>query len=561
MSDTDDSAVLVEHTKSNDDHSRAVARNAGVSPPPLMDEDDDGFEIMSSATSPQALQIVSIGTEENSYAFQFHEERLNEIVTRIPTDFKISIVSVVGAFRTGKSFLLTWFLRYLQLHDETEKVPAGWYKKVETLGNDSHHDAFEWKAGSERNTTGIWMWSHPHLVPSKKMAILLVDTQGMFDHETTMALTASIFGFSTLLSSYQIYNVDKRVQEDNLQQLALFSEYARTAMDAKATESKPFQKIEFLVRDWQHFEEEDSIQDMETSMNQYLDKVMSERDAKDLKDTREQIFACFENISCFGLCHPGFAVTKKKYAGETKEIEQLFLQLLDRYCARVFGNAQPKIIGDHELTAEEWSVYVKAYAELFTSGARFPTAATILEATASANNTTAVQKALDAYKSKMDRVAGPGCSNYVNPEELKEEEGKVREGALAVFNDIATFGNSASIVEARDSLLRKLASQWEVYESLNTGRNPLAGLEIYLLPVLVAFGSMLLRGVMDWTCSPFSSVCRAGSEALSHTIAIVAFFLIIVGFTRAQQIKDMLNRLRQAVSLLLDAPAKTQKTD
>ena len=59
------------------------------------------------------------------------------------------------------------------------------------------------------------------------MAVILVDTQGMFDNETTMALTASIFGLSTLLSSYQIYNVDKRIQEDNLQQLALFSEYGR----------------------------------------------------------------------------------------------------------------------------------------------------------------------------------------------------------------------------------------------------------------------------------------------------------------------------------------------
>ena len=32
-----------------------------------------------------------------------------------------------------------------------------------------------------------------------------------------------------LLSSYQIYNVDKRIQEDNLQHLALFSEFARMA--------------------------------------------------------------------------------------------------------------------------------------------------------------------------------------------------------------------------------------------------------------------------------------------------------------------------------------------
>ena len=39
----------------------------------------------------------------------------------------------------------------------------------------------------------------------------------MFDNETTMTLTAQIFGLSTMISSYQIYNVQNRIQEDNLQ--------------------------------------------------------------------------------------------------------------------------------------------------------------------------------------------------------------------------------------------------------------------------------------------------------------------------------------------------------
>ena len=52
-------------------------------------------------------------------------------------------------------------------------------------------------------------------------------TQGMFDSETSQMMTAAIFGLSTLISSYQVYNVKERVQEDDLQHLALFSEYGR----------------------------------------------------------------------------------------------------------------------------------------------------------------------------------------------------------------------------------------------------------------------------------------------------------------------------------------------
>ena len=85
---------------------------------------------------------------------------------------------------------------------------------------------FSYRGGEERNTEGIWLWSEPFLIPSqgKEVCLLLMDTQGMFDSQTTQMLTTSIFGISTLLSSYQIYNIEKRVQEDHLQHLALFSE-------------------------------------------------------------------------------------------------------------------------------------------------------------------------------------------------------------------------------------------------------------------------------------------------------------------------------------------------
>jgi hypothetical protein len=53
------------------------------------------------------------------------------------------------------------------------------------------------------------MWSEPFIRTTKasggeKLAVLLMDTQGMFDNETTMTLTAQIFGLSTLVSSFQV---------------------------------------------------------------------------------------------------------------------------------------------------------------------------------------------------------------------------------------------------------------------------------------------------------------------------------------------------------------------
>jgi len=535
----DNSVVLIDHT----------------------DADSTDSDDSSATAEPRALQVISIGTEEDQYAFTFNEKKLNSIMSKIPPGWKVSVVSVVGAFRTGKSFLLSWFLRYLHHltinQDGTEDNNEPWYSKLDSLGT----DAFRWSGGSDRHTTGIWMWSQPHFITKadtgESIAVLLVDSQGMFDNETTMSLTASIFGLSTLLSSYQIYNVEKRIQEDNLQQLALFSEYARLALEADqvhspAEHAKPFQKIEFLVRDWQNFEDEENFQEMEQEMNDYFAKVIADRDARDLQETREQITNCFDSASCYAFVHPGKHVTKKSYGGQVNQIDETFLSLLDRYCKRVFSpeNLQPKTIQGHEVTAIELGSYIKAYAEMFASGASFPEASTMLEATASANNSNAVNMAINMYKDTMNRIAGPMCSNYIRVEELKDDHKMLMAKSLEEFDSMATFGSKASIEGARRTVVQQISDDFQVYQSLNASRNPLAGMETYILPLTVAFSSWFLRVLADWTCSPWSSVCRKSSELFSHIYAVVICFMLIIGLTKAQQVKELVQRVKAAAELL-----------
>mmetsp|Transcript_18384 Transcript_18384/g.44277 ORF Transcript_18384/g.44277 Transcript_18384/m.44277 type:complete len:684 (-) Transcript_18384:199-2250(-) len=556
---------------------------------------------------PSARQIVSIGTEDDSYAFTFHEDEMNAILSKVPPGWKVCVVSVVGAFRTGKSFLLSWFLRYLEAHclrrggARTDSDGNGdgkkWFERVQTLNQ--HEGSFDWRGGKERNTTGMWMWSDPYFLPRSKgddVAVLLVDTQGMFDHETTVGLTAAIFGLSTLLSSYQIYNVDKRIQEDNLQQLALFSEYGRMAFEAEekaavmgvADEDKeedtgkeegksassqktapgqqPFQKIEFLVRDWQNFDTEDEmdVASMEAEMAAYLEHVTKERAASDLKETRDQITSCFEEISCFMMTHPGFAVIKNKYEGDVGKIEPLFMRLLDRYCQRVFdtngdddGSAPrlgPKSVRGRELSAVELGTYIKSYAQMFEEiGAHFPKAETMLEATSKANNSNAINASAETYTNVMNEVAGPRVNDYHRPEELMAKHREASLKALLAFDDMANFGSRKGIVDAREKVMQKIAKEYDVFLTLNNGRNPLLGFETYILPMVVAVLSFVLRWIADFTCSGWSQTCRASSEILSHIYMVVFFFLVIVASTKAKQISDLLDRIKAAFGMLTDS--------
>jgi hypothetical protein len=50
----------------------------------------------------------------SGYSFKLNEENLEKIMSKIRKGVKVSVVSVVGNFRTGKSFLLTFMLRYLR---------------------------------------------------------------------------------------------------------------------------------------------------------------------------------------------------------------------------------------------------------------------------------------------------------------------------------------------------------------------------------------------------------------------------------------------------------------
>ena len=611
MSDSDD-VVVVERPLAKggvvvtDKVEGVEGEGTATAVPRLVDEAEaDAAEEEEGEERP--LQIVSIGNEDDSYAFHYDEAAVSTILQQIPENCPVAVLSVVGAFRTGKSFLLSWFLRYLHHLATTTTTTAtaatststttakAWYEDYQTLGN----NGFEWKAGSERNTTGIWMWSRPFLIRQNnsdsnssdtssssnsnhanrinQLALLLVDTQGMFDHETTMSLTASIFGFSTLLSSYQIYNVDKRIQEDNLQQLALFSEYARMAVSSGTTTSQknnkedrdnkqsneaqtatttpppPFQRMEFLVRDWQHFEDEDeSLEKMEADMEKYLKEVLQERDAADLKDTRQQILSCFAEVSCYGLCHPGFAVTKRKFTGDVAAMEELFVKLLDRYCQRVMTAVRPKQIHGRSLTAIELGSYISAYANLFATGAHFPTAVTLLEATAAANNTNAVQLAFAEYQQRMDRVAGPRASNSIKPEELELEHATAVRSATHIFTDMATFGSQNAIATSKRTLQDKIHEHYQVYESLNDGRNPLKGMGMYLIPFFVALISYVVKHFLDFTCAPHATLCRVGSEVASHANAVVLCFLAILFATRYHQVMEHVGRFRRAMEVVLD---------
>lgn len=189
---------------------------------------------MSNQQEQKSVQIVTSNGGENTHSVELDDKALvNTLLKPALKNKKVVVVSVVGTYRKGKSFLLDFFLRYMNAVDK-----SNW------LGDPNEPlTGFHWRCGSERDTTGIHIWSEPFLckLPSgEEVAVLFLDTQGSFDSETNMQQAATIFALTTMLSSKEIYNIKDNLQEDYLQHLQFFTEYGRIALESGCSD-KPFQ--------------------------------------------------------------------------------------------------------------------------------------------------------------------------------------------------------------------------------------------------------------------------------------------------------------------------------
>ncbi|KAM9832741.1 atlastin-3-like isoform X2 [Syngnathus typhle] len=345
-------------------------------------------------SKPGPVQIVTVCKEDHS--FTLDEEALERVLlTPTVRDKNVVVLSVAGAFRKGKSFLLDFMLRYMY-----RKGDENW------LGNDDEPlTGFSWRGGSEPETTGIQIWSEVFPIQKSdgsEVAVMLMDTQGAFDNQSTVKDCATIFALSTMTSSIQIYNLSQNIQEDDLQQLQLFTEYGRLALDEIFL--KPFQSLMFLIRDWSFpYEYTYGFK----GGNEFLEKRLQVKEAQheELQTVREHIHSCFTNISCFLLPHPGLRVaTSPTFEGQLNAVALEFKEQLKILIPDLLhpDNLAEKEINGNKVTCRGLLEYFKAYIKIY-QGEDLPQPKSMLMATAEANNLAAVAASKDQYYRNMEK--------------------------------------------------------------------------------------------------------------------------------------------------------------
>lgn len=199
----------------------------------------------------------------------------------------------------------------------------------------------------------------------KKVAIILLDTQGIFDDESTTKDCTATFAISMMLSSIQCYNVMQNIQEDDLQHLELFTEYGRLAM--QQTNEKPFQNLLFIVRDWPY-----SQQYSFGNGQEFIDKKLAGNDKQtpEMRELRNRIRQSFAKIGAFLMPFPGIVVAEGKSTdGNLEQIDSRFMEYIKELVPSLFApeNLIVKQISGQMVRARNLITYMQAYVNVFNS--------------------------------------------------------------------------------------------------------------------------------------------------------------------------------------------------
>nr|XP_039259586.1 atlastin-3-like [Styela clava] len=413
------------------------------------------------------MEPVAIARITDQGKFLVDNDKLVEIFGPLK-DKDLSIISVAGSYRTGKSFMLNFFIRYL--------CQRGW-ENTHWLGSDDKklQDGFDWKRGSHAHTQGINVWPEIFEVPSengKMVSVMIVDTQGLFDNDNTPDTNAKILSISTLLCSHQILNIQNRLDERDLEHLQLSVEYACAAVglfrerDGRGKQRTTFQKLTFLIRDWVNNDE----YPYGNGGDEYMDKILRVKSkSKTVNDVKESVHRAFDEVKGFLMPHPG----QKVCAGDQStlsnaDIEPIFREYTMQLTEATLHprNLIMKQMFGKPISASALMNLLATVSNSFRDG-KLPEIGTMLENTVRANNDEAVQRAVRRYKEVMTELVH---REIYTPDVLREFHDNAVGEATLTFYEISTLGEENDKDKAHQHAIKECEDYYRIVEQENETR-------------------------------------------------------------------------------------------
>ncbi|KAM9484770.1 guanylate-binding protein 1-like [Salvelinus alpinus] len=323
---------------------------------------------------------------------------------------KVVVVSVVGLYRTGKSYLMNKLAQ--------------------------KRSGFALGATIQSKTKGIWMWCVPH--PEKTdHTLVLLDTEGLGDVEKGDSKNdAWIFSLAILLSSTLVYNSRGTIDNDAVEKLQYVNELTEMIKVKSSTDNEEegegtqfmqfFPNFVWTVRD---FTLQLEINDREITPDQYLENSLqlkkgTGKKINDYNLPRECIRNFFPSRKCFVFPSPTTPDNMKRLDSmDEAELSESFREVADTFCRFIFQESRTKtVIGGHTLTGEMLGHLVTTYVDTIAKG-NVPCLENAVLAMAKIENQAAVDEGLAVYQKGMEdvKVLFPVDINQLSENHLRSE--------------------------------------------------------------------------------------------------------------------------------------------
>ena len=252
---------------------------------------------------------------------------------------KIGIISLIGKYRTGKSFLLNKvFLK----------------KKGFNVGS-----------SIKACTKGIWLWSNPLLISNsfcEEFPVFLIDTEGLCAYDEEINHDSKIFLISVLISSLLIYNSFGTIDEQALNNLSLIVNLSKNL-----NKSKYFPSFLWILRDFA-LKLEDNEGNLITA-KEYLENALNAKN-EEKNYVRNVIKNYFKERDCFTIVRPvenESDLQRLNYL-EDEKIRPEFLEQIEILRNKIFMIVKPKNFEGKNFSGENFFFFVENVVECVNNG-------------------------------------------------------------------------------------------------------------------------------------------------------------------------------------------------
>lgn len=305
-------------------------------------ENDLNEKIIQSDQPGIAIPLVSIVNKK----FVLNKEAI-EILNR-DENKAIGIVSLVGKYRTGKSFLLN---RVILNNNVTSK----------SLG-------FSVGPTVKPCTKGIWMYSKPMKIVNnhytEEFNIYFIDTEGLGAYDEEVNHDSKIFLIAILISSLFLLNSFSSIDENAINNLSLILNLTKTIKFTKDDEktnpeeiSKFFPSLLWILRDFSLKLED--IEGNTITAKQYLENALSavkgsSKSNEDKNIVRQLIKLYFQERDCYTMIRP---VESEEHLQNLNTLQDEFfrsefLVQCEGLKNRIFKKVKPKIFNGKILSGK-----------------------------------------------------------------------------------------------------------------------------------------------------------------------------------------------------------------